>query len=319
MKNNTNEAASGGAGHTDIIQFGKGKKNEKGCLVILDEETNSFVDVTPEMQKTAAYVQQQILMGSFITAFGIKKMFDEKLYLGLGCKSRDKYIATQLQIGRSKASKYYKIASKFDSATKLLGGGDLKPIDLSNGSALVQSTGLGNGGVLDHLGLEKLYELSQLEDDEVAELIKKGKVNLVGGELTTQDILESTAREMAKKIAALTKRYQSKISQLSEELKLKESEDKDNQRRMDKLEEENAFAKKIEAQLGDRASLLKTKYERIDEAGKLLIELSMTLRKCGVTPDDPAELQVELCKLLKRIDEVHEEMCVEFGEVVEAA
>jgi hypothetical protein len=297
----------------------KVEKHPGTGMTVYDEETEKFVDVSPETQRLAAYVHQQGLMGAFISAVAIKKMFDEKLYLGMGCQSREEYVAVCTPYGRRQAYRYYKIATKFDSVTKLLTGEDLKPINLENGLVTLKSLNGENGSEIASLGLSKLYELSNLEDDEVADLIKKGKVDLPGGELTLQDIIDSTAREAAKKIAGLKKTYQSKISQLTEELKLKESEEKERRKLVEDLTIQNKEAKRIEAKFGDRATLLKHKYEQLEEANRLVDEASMVIRKCGVNEDDPAELQADLIRLLKKIDEVHEEFVMEFAEIVEAA
>ena len=297
----------------------KTEKHPGAGMTVYDEETEKFVDVSPETQRLAAYVHQQGLMGAFISAVSLKKMWDEKLYLGMGCQSREEYISVCTPYGRRQAYKYYQIATKFEAAGKLLAGNELKPISLEGGSVQLTALNGDQAEKIGALGIEKLYELSSLEDEEVAKLIKTGKVTLNGGDLSLQDIIDSTAREAAKKIATLKKTYQSKISQLTEELKLKESEEKERRKLVEDLSIQNKEAKRIESKLGEKATLLKHKYEQLEEANRLVDDASMVIRRCGVTEDDPAELQANLIKLLKKIDEIHEEFATEFAEIVEAA
>jgi polyhydroxyalkanoate synthesis regulator phasin len=294
-------------------------------MTVYDAENDKFIEVTPDIQRQAAFVQQNIMMGSLITAFGIKKMFDEKLYLGLGCSSRDEYIDNLLPFARRQAYRLYSIASKFDSATNLLlpntdnsvplsalcHGSDEEKVPLMalNSPEIAQNVG--------SLGFSKLFELSKMEDEEVANLIKKGKVDLPGGQLTMQDVIESTAKELGKKLADYKRKSQAELSRVNEKLKLIESEQADRAKTIDALTEENKIAKKIEAQFGGKASLLKDKFSRVHEAKNSLIQCSLILRNCGVTGDDPKELRDELLSIIKMFDSLNEEMIVEFADVAE--
>ena len=56
----------------------KTEKHPGAGMTVYDEETEKFVDVSPETQRLAAYVHQQGLMGAFISAVSLKKMWDEK-------------------------------------------------------------------------------------------------------------------------------------------------------------------------------------------------------------------------------------------------
>lgn len=286
-------------------------------LTVYDEENQKYIEVNREIQVLAAQTHQEVLMGVFTSAVAIKKMFDNKLYLGLGYQSREDYIANGLPIARRQAYAYYQIASKMDSAVKLLRAENAEFDENSNpvvhSSALTQNTEQllpnENGwSELGKLGVKKLYEITTLEDDELATLLKSGKVSLDGGDIDLNELIDLTAKQVAQKVAAARKRDKAEISRLSEKIKLTESEQKDRAKLVDQLSKENGDAKKIEAMYGPKASLIKDKFERVSMARTLLNEFAMTTRNCGVDENDPAELRNELRTLLKSISELHEEL-----------
>jgi polyhydroxyalkanoate synthesis regulator phasin len=287
---------------------------EGASLTVYDAENSQWVEVSHEEQRMAAYVHQQMLMGVFVTASAIKKVFDERLYLALGCQSREEYIATMLPMNRRQAYKYHAIATKFESATKLLTDGELKPIDLSNGSVIVQSTALDE--TANNLGFEKLYELSSLEDDEFAELIKTGKIKGENGEIDIQDILDSTVKEAKKQIADFKKKYSDKINQLDEENKLLKEEKKQLVKERDSSKEQVEDLKTDLHIYGPNATKLKDKAAHLAVAGKLLNEAHLAIVKAGVMASDPLTLRQDLGNMIKKIDEVRSILEEHYSEIL---
>jgi hypothetical protein len=289
-----------------------GERN--AALTVYDAENACWIEVSHDQQRMAAYVHQQMLMGVFVTANAIKKVFDERLYLALGCQSREEYIATMLPMNRSQAYKYHAIATKFESASKLLSDGEIKPIDLSNGSVLVHSSGL--EATANNLGIQKLYELSSLEDDEFAELIKSGKIKGENGEIDLQDIVDATAKEAKKQIADFKKKYSDKINQQDEEIKLLREERKQLVKERDENKE---LADDLKTDLhiyGPNATKLKDKAAHLAVAGKLFNEAHLAVVKANVMASDPLTLRQDLANMIKKIDEVRSILADHYSEIL---
>jgi hypothetical protein len=293
---------------------------ETHILNVYDDEEKKWVEISPENQRMAAYVHQQVLMSSFVTATAIKKMFDERLYLALGCQGREEYIATMLPMGRSQAYKYYAIATKYESATKLLAGDNYKPLAIENGA--VHLSGLNEEEIENVAGLSisKLYELSTLEDNKLAELMKKGKIkNAEGDTLDIQALVDVTDKEAQKKIAAFKKEYSAKVNQLTEENKLLKEERKtlarerdDNKNKVDDLKVDLAI-------YGPNATKLKDKAEHLAIAQKLLNEVNLAIVKAGVLFSDPQGLRTDLINTIQKIDEVHNILSNHYSEILAEA
>ncbi len=281
------------------------KKNEN-ALTILDQETGQFVEVTHETQRLASYVHNQVLMGAFISAVSIKKIFDEKLYLGLNCGSKDEYCSTMLPFGIRQAQRLYQIANKFDAVSKSLTGNGL--IQITSGDTLENTTLMShdlNANELAQLGMAKLYELTKLEDENIKDLIKEGKTKVADHELLIEEIKDASAKELSKIISETTKKYKSKISQLTEEVALLKEEKNSIEKDFEKLQAKKEEIDEIEMQYGPTASLLADKKRRLSNASALLNEFVETFVKAGVTDEDPESIRRDVQDLIRRIDEVH--------------
>jgi|GEM_PF-1617565 len=287
-------------------------KQAPGTLTVFDEELNDFIEVDYETQRLAAYVHQHVVLGAFTSAIGIKKIFDEKLYRGLGCSSRENYIYTMTDYSKSQAYKLYAIASKLDEVGKSINGGE-SPLLITEGGINVQSTGLTE---VMGMGIEKLYKLVRGDDEELKSLVKTGKMNLDGNEITIEEIKEMSAREVSKLVSEQKKKFTAKITQLDEKVKKLSLEQKENEKLIKELTEENEHAQKIEKTLGPVAARIKDKAERLAEARKLLDEFVATFVRCGVTDEDPEELQSDVTALIKKIDETAVKMRGNFSEVI---
>lgn len=308
------------------------KVNKDGMMKVYDEETDKFVLIPIEEQRNANYVHQQLVMGALMMAIGISKMFNEKLYLALGYSSRDEYIDLGLPIGRTQAYRLYTIGMKFTATEKLLtddgnvislmkqlpAPGQISPINGTEGIENEPNNEelKSNAAKILGFGMTKLFELSSLEDDELAKLIKTGKVSLAGGDLTIDDVIDTTTKELSKKLREMKSKYQGETTRLTEEVRLLESEQKSRSKEFERMATENKNAKRVEAMYGPKASLIKDKVERLGEARVCLQEFSQILRNCGVDENDPKEIRDDLLSLLKLISSTHEDLTMEYEPVV---
>jgi hypothetical protein len=290
-------------------------KSVPGSLTVYDAEKESWVEIDHETQKQAARINQQIQVSSLMTALLIKDMFDKRLYLALGATSRDEYIDTMTPFGRSQAYKLYAVANSFELSAKSLN----IPLLIEDGSIKVdekvQSTGLSDFA---SLGVEKLYSLTGLEDDDLKSLMKDGKALLKDGrEISVQEMMDMSAKHVSRIISENKQKYTNKITQLDEQVKLLKSDVKEKDKLIENLSKANEHAEKIEKTYGPVASRIKDKTERLAEAKELLNEFTQVLVRSGVTVDDPDELQFELKSIVKSVNEVHVKMQGNFAEVLD--
>ena len=296
----------------------KPAKYKEGTIgEILDHESGKFIDITADMQRTASFVHQQILMGAFISAVSIKKMFDDKLYLGMNCTSRDEYIDTMLPFGRSQAYKLYKVASKFNAVSQSLTGNGLTQISSSETLEIVQSTALnGKAAEISSLGIEKLYELTKLDDDDIKDLIKKGKVKLEDGDITIEDIKDATAKELSRIVKEQTKKYRDENSKLREEVELIKAEKQTAEKKLAKLENRKEELDEIESKYGAVASLTADKKDHLKRSNDLLNDFIETFVRAGITADDPESLRKDCQDLIRKIDEIHQRALAVYDTVI---
>ncbi len=278
------------------------KSEEPHALTILDQESGEFVEVSHEKQRLASYAHNQVLMGAFISAISIKKIFDEKLYLGLNCGSRDEYCETMLPFGRRQAFRLYAIANKFDAVSKSLTGDGLTQITSGDTSDLVT---LKSQTELAGIGVTKLYELTRLEDDDIKDLIKGGKLKTESGDYDIEDIKDASAKELSRIVSESTKKYKTKISQLTEEVALLSEEKKAKDKELERLAKEKEELEGLERIYGPMASQLKLKKKLLTEARDLLDTFNEVAIRIGVTEDDPENMRKGIQDLIRSIDDVH--------------
>lgn len=287
------------------------KSEERKTLQVFDLELNDFVQVTPAEQELALRVHNKILMGTFICAMGIQKMFDEKLYLGLGFSSREEYIENS-PISRRQAYRYYAIASKF---APLLSDIEQKvpTLALSDNESQMQLTE--NAESLQGLGIAKLYELTKVDDDELESLAKNGSMKLGDETVTVEDLNEMKLKEMVQKLSEVKGKFNSKIQQLSEEVKMLKAEGKNTSAAtVDDEKIKNAQA--LELKYGAVATKLADKEYLINQARKALNDFEVYLNNSNVEIDDPKGLQEDLLDLIRKADEIHNRAQVRFGELI---
>lgn len=290
-------------------------------LTVFDGENEVWAELSFETQKVAAYVHQQVVLGSFISAVALKKIFDERLYLALGCQTKEEYVTTQTPYGIRQAQRLVAVANKFDAVSKQLAGQELKQITSSQDSE--NATSMSHDGNLQNdltsIGITKLYELTKIDDSDLTELLDKGTVNVNGEVLDLEELKEMTVRDTNIKIARATKEYKDKIKKLSTKLAQAEEEAKLLKSENSTMLDENKSAKQLEQMYGSIASTLSAKQRALDDARKLLNQFNETMVRCGVNTDDPDAVRVDFLELLKKMDDVKERLIGCYDEVIAAA
>lgn len=296
-------------------------EKRQGTEIILDLDSGKMVEVTPQQRRMATMLHDQIMLGAYISAISLKRMFDEKLYLAMGCQSQEEYLSTVCPYSRGQAYKLVKIADKFENTFKALTGNGLNapllseslesiPNDTFNGDTVVKPEDI------QRLGMRKLYELAQVEDDDLMQLIREGKIEGEGGTVTFEELKNATAKQMAIQIKAATEKYKEETKRLRGRTSLLEEDNKklakENESLMAKLE----HAREIETKYGGSASKLEDKRNTLDSAAHLLMDFQEVMSRAGVTAEDPLTLKKTLIDIIRDIDEVHQVVQSLYGEVI---
>jgi hypothetical protein len=296
--------------------FQKANNTNANSLTILDLDTGEFTEVSHEQIRLAQYAHQQVLLGVFISAISLKKIFDEKLYLALNCQSKEEYCST-LPFGLRQAEKLCAIAAKFENVSKSLTGNGL--IQITSGDTLENAKSTSPNEIAEkvsNLGIEKLYELSRFDDGDLAELIKKGKVKVGENDFNIEDIKDETAKELGRQISEATKKYKSKIAVLTEENKLLIEQKEATEKNLDKLNKRKEELEDIELKYGPVASSAQAKRKALEQARNLLENFNEVIIRCGITPEDPEVLRKLLQGIIRETDEVHERLLTTYVDAI---
>mgnify|MGYP001033587445 CR=1 FL=1 len=294
-----------------------------GSITVFDAEENKYVEITAEKQKTAAFVHQQIVLSSFATALSIKKMFDEKLYLAFGCSTREEYAETMLPFGYRQANKYYRVASRFEPLLQLKGNSSSTEERKStspekwNSSSTEERKSTSpekwNSSSTNTENLEKIKGLPintldtlirELDDEEIDELINKGKIENEDISLTIDTIKELSQREAQKEIAKFKRKFSDKINQQEQEIKLLKAENKILLKEKSILNEKFESLEKEYIVHGPKAQLIEEKNKTLDSAFKQLIDFNLTFVRANIKESDPDALKSKVIDLFDQIEEV---------------
>jgi len=286
-----------------------------GALTVFDADKQEWIEISPKERIIASKLHDKLLEGAYFSAILIAKIVNERHYLALGCESAEEYINTMTPYSRSQAYVLLKIGRKFSG---FLGGNLQNNLLLNENNAGSPESGLqvdnpeSAESALNGLGITKLLELTKLEDDDINELLSTGKASINNNQLTLEELKESSAKDVAKRIAEVKKQFSGKIALLSEENKQLKEEKKLLQKDSEKIN----TALELEKLYGAPASKLEDKQERVQEATKLLNDFAETLVRSGVTDEDPQVLQQSLVDLIRQVDGVYNRLNDVFGNVI---
>jgi len=267
------------------------KRETIHTLKVYDSEKEDFVDISPEIQRHAAYVHQQIALGTFSIALAIKKMFDEKLYLGLGCSSKVEYCETMLPFGRQQAYKYYAIGRKFQN---------FLPANGENVAPVRQ---------IEDIPMKKLYELTKIDEADFEELMTKGEVEGV----SLDEIRKQTYNDAITELAKIKNKSSRRISTLEAENEQLKAEQKALDQKIDEANEKLQLAQEIQERFGEMATSIDDKHRMIKKAAELLTTASELMLNCMVTVDDPVTLKADTVALFRKLEVTIEYWKINYG------
>jgi len=287
--------------------------------MIYDGETKELRPLDPERHRMASFLHQQALMGTMVTALAIKKIFDDKYYLELGCTTKAEYCETMLSFSVRQAEKYYAVASRFQSVIALPEDANSSSHNGENVNSSLQIEGNANSSShqFAQLGITKLYQLLTLPDKNLQELIETGKTSVRDlDDVTMEDLHESSARKVMLQMKELRRELTGKISRLEQEnLKLK-SEASTAEDRMKEAREMWEKGAQLESKYIGAERTLEGKRRSIARAHELLSELMREVTKIEINLDDPETEQRRCLDLVRNLEWAHSNARMQFDILV---
>ncbi len=246
--------------------------HSQGVQKMYDAELGDYVDITPAFQRNAAYVHGQIQMGTFAIALAIKKIYDEKLYLGLGCSSKEEYANRMLPFSRKQANKYYRVADRISQYMPQIDTNDAPGRHLDAPESKKFS----------EMGIRKLYELTKVDDADFEELMEGGDLN---GH-TLEEFKAMTVRQATEEIAKIRKVSGERISILEEKNKYLQSENETLKEKETDARERMKNARDLEYIYGEKKMSSEVARQKMSEAGDRLAQAQELIVALGSSVDN---------------------------------
>ena len=264
-------------------------------LTVYDADEDKLVEISKEQQLEAMAVFQQIQAGVFISALGIKRMVDKKLYLAMNIQSKDQFLSTLEAFGRRQAYKLLAVATRFENVfgDKLLATGT---------STAENEEGAVNK--FDGLGIAKLYEITRLEDAEILELAEGGEINIGDGKYTIDDLKRMGFKKLEEQFSKSKKKMQDEIAILSEENKTLKEEVKIKNKQIEGADKKIEDAKELEIKYGPIAKTNAHKDFLLKGCWDSLNAFHDDIIKANVLPNDSERIRKQLTDIVKKLDTV---------------
>jgi len=284
------------------------KENETPILTdykIFCPDEDKEITVTVKMQEDAEkliHIQKNQLLRM---ASIIKYVFDNYIYLAMGCSTKQEYAEKYWGVSLRSAYRYYDLANKVEE--KYGFALDLSKLEVHNETdffAPVQKLSIGEVK-LEEFGLRKLLKILNLPKEDFDLLEKEGKIITQSGKtLTLDDIVNQKTsdieKEFAKERRALkrsNKEWQDKLHRNQEELSFAKEEKKALTKEIERLNTRVMEIMEIE-KLYCTASLFEQKLRYLKEVKEKFDDAIYVLYNAGILPEDHEKLQRELLELI---------------------
>jgi len=299
-------------GESNDLIFGGGASDEQSAPTeVLDEEAGEYVELTPELRAKAQHAIKQIQAGILVTAYWVSRVYDERLYVGLGYGTKKQFVENHLPFGMSQARKYAKIGRRFgdflpdyaeQTPEKLPAGEDAEETPES----------------LQGIPMTKLTHLTKLDDEDLQSYVEEGKWTGPNGETYTRDdVMEMARAELDDAVSGRGEKLQKVAEdekekrQAYQELAEKRKEEKEAlEEELDERQQQIESAEELELRLGPKQSKLESKKklyreceEHIEQAIRIVDQLD---------PGDHPDTDELRCRAIRKaaqrlLDVVHED------------
>lgn len=279
----------------------KPKKNEKTQVVKISKHDQ---DVATR-QELAANLHNQILLGVFVSAQALLRVWEEKLYIEFGHDTFGEYVEEMLPMSRGHAYINLKIARRFTPYTKLQNG---KVLSLESSNALQ---------VTKEFGMNKLREMAYLEDDDFKALMDGQKLNMKdGASFDLADLREMVSSSAQEALVKYRREKREEIARLEESNRNIKEENKELRSQIDEMAEKVKGANEKEKLYGPKAVDITRRREAVKQANKLLDDSIHEMFSIRGDENDPENFQADIQAVIKKINLFHTNACREFGYVV---
>jgi hypothetical protein len=287
-------------------------------------EIDDWIESTPERQQKAAQMQLLVDAGAFIQAIGLHHIREDHLYLDMGYSTWTEYCENKLHSTRRHANRLVRIGRTF--APYLNAGNVTSMLRLPSGEDDGTSMSRSDGDPFDDappalrqiagLGLGKMLELTNLEEEEVTRVVRSGEVRLADGTTLDLDEIRSLAvSEFSTQIDQIRKAHRLRTGRIEEENARLKAEAEAGADLVDQAEDAKQRATRLEARYGPVAGKLEEKERQMALARTTMNELAEQLFRVGVSTEDPEELQHDLCDLRRKLDGILERFGAAYGDV----
>lgn len=323
------EAAGGDAGDAETEAAGdydgtmvmgpaEDAAEEPEALEVLDEDEGEYVKVTPELKAQARHALNQVQGAILVTAYWVARIYDEQLYVGLGCNTKSQFVQNHLPFGERQAQRFARIGRRLGKF--LPGHQDVDPDSLPE----MEESEEGVPESLQGLPMGKLNELTRLDDEDLADYVEEGEWTAPDGRTyTREDVLEMARTDLGDVVSERTQRLKETAEQEKEkrqayeELAAKRKEEKEAlEEKLEEKAETIEAAEDLERRLGPTASKLEEKRKTMQEASDHLDEAIRLAGKIGITPEDPEADQENLQRFLQRAQRLKDVIHEDYAEVL---
>ena len=257
----------------DLQKINRALTASKGTMLVMDEESGKWHEVTPERKSRARMLINEYQNAWIKQCLALNELIgEERLYLDAGF-SNVSDLLDFLNLERRSAEHKRKVGAYLSS--------------------------LGNNKLLDsaqEIGYTKLRTLTQkISMEEFKRFIDENRLAVPEGTtLTVEEIKEMTVRELSVEFKRREKEASVKMQRLKAETEVAKSEvkvisarEKKMQRDMEKLQKElNMYKQKH----GPKVSGLKEKMELLEEVHTVETHLFNLINRVEIEEDDPPEL-----------------------------
>jgi hypothetical protein len=272
--------------------------------LVWDGEKGTYIEVDPEVRKKASSLQTQLEVGSLITAVALYKIYSERLYVALGCSTKQEYVNTMLPFGERQAQRYAKVGEKWAG---------LLPNNMED---LPKLKGSKNFEDIANMGIKKLYEVARIEDVDFEEIVETGKIKTDHGEVLIEDVKNKAYREFAEQIKQLKKRSTAKITALEEKNKTLKAEKEQLSDKVKEADEKLRNSKEIEDRYGEKKQSMEEKRRVLDSAEKHLTAAGEKMANLNAELDDPLTFKKDVIQLYDKIHLLIDIFQDNYGEIL---
>lgn len=270
-------------------------------IVVYDGEAHTLTTSTPERQHRAQTLLRLYRAATVVQAVALREMKTEGYHLELGYATWKDFCEVALEIGERKARQLVQIAESF---------GELTIPDGAGGHALTEQ-----GEAWSALGIGKLRALAQLPEASL-DLDNEIVTREDGSTMPLSEIKAKTKRDIEKMVREEKKLMRERLGVVSEEAALMRAERDTLKEREAVAEEKYQIGRSLERQFSAKASLLEDKRRALTEARSYFDKFRSTLKKCGIEPDDPSGLRLDLYSLIRDANERADSLKTDFYEVL---